>query len=92
MRCRSTETRSGIWRFLFCIVDDDLAGDRMLEILLRLHRRRWLLSLLIKIKRKLKRKGKRKRKRGNLRGGREPPPRRLLHPLRFCFRCRFDLL
>ena len=32
-----------------------------------------------------------KRKRGNLRGGRKAPLRRLLHPLRFCFRFRFNL-
>ena len=43
----------------------------------------------IQIQRKSKRKRKQKRKRGNLRGGREAPPRRLLHPLRFCFRFSF---
>ena len=37
-----------------------------------------------KFRRKLKRK--QKRNRGNLREGREAPPRRSLHPLRFCLR------
>ena len=39
-------------------------------------------------KRKFRRKfkAKTKRNRGNLREGREAPPRRSLHPLRFCFR------
>ena len=43
---------------------------------------------LTKQKRKQKQKQKRKQKhnRGNLREGREAPPRRLLHPLHFCFR------
>ena len=45
---------------------------------------------VIQIKRKLKRKRKRKRNRGNLRGGREAPPRRSLHPFRFWFRFRFN--
>ena len=57
----------------------------------KIRRRRQLLLFLIQIKRKLKRRRKQKRKRGNLRGGREAPPRRLLHPLRFCFRFRFNL-
>ena len=47
---------------------------------------------LINNKHKLKRKQKRKRKQGNLHEGREAPPRRCLHPLRFCFRFRFCLL
>ena len=54
----------------------------------------WILEELdgeTDIQRKSKRKRKQKRKRGNLRGGREAPPRRLLHPLRFCFRFRFNL-
>ena len=57
----------------------------------RRRRRRQLLSLLIQIKRKLKRRRKQKRKWVNLRGGREAPPRRSLHPLRFCCRLRFKL-
>ena len=36
-------------------------------------------------------KTKPKRKGGNLRGGCEAPPRRLLHPLRFCFRICLNL-
>ena len=52
---------------------------------------RWRAKMPNQIKHKLKRKRKQKRKRGNLRGGREAPPRRLLHPLRFCFRFRFNL-
>ena len=40
--------------------------------------------------RKLKRKRKQKRKRGSLREGREAPPRRCPHPIRFCFRFRFN--
>ena len=57
----------------------------------RHRRRRQLLSLLIQSKRKSKRRRKQKRKRGNLRGGAMRPPRRSLHPLRFCFRLRFNL-
>mgnify|MGYP003324697078 CR=1 FL=1 len=45
----------------------------------------------IQIKREFKRKRKQKRKRGSLREGREAPPRRCPHPLRFCFRFRFNL-
>ena len=50
-----------------------------------------IFVIVIQIKRKFKRRRKQKRKRGNLRGGREAPPRRLLHPLRFCFRLRLNL-
>ena len=57
----------------------------------RRRRRNQLLSLLTQVKRKLKRRRKQKRKRGNLREGREAPSHRLLHPLRFCFRLRFNL-
>ena len=49
------------------------------------------IIIVIQVKRKFKRRRKQKRKRGNLRGGREAPPRRLLHPLRFCFRLRLNL-
>ena len=40
---------------------------------------------------KLKRRRKQKRKRGTCEGGAKRPPRRSLHPLRFCFRLRFNL-
>ena len=45
----------------------------------------------IQIERKLKRERKQKRNRGSLREGREAPLRRSPHPLRFCFRFRFNL-
>ena len=48
-------------------------------------------GVINQIERKLKRKRKQKRKRGSLREGREAPPRRCPHPLRFCFRFRFNL-
>ena len=47
---------------------------------------------LVQIKRKLKRERKQKRKRGSLREGREAPPRRCPHPLRFCFRFNLRLI
>ena len=49
------------------------------------------IFLQIQIKHKFKRKRKQKRKRGSLREGREAPPRRCPHPLRFCFRFRLNL-
>ena len=57
----------------------------------RSRRRRQLLSLLMQMKRKVKRKRKQKRKRETWEGGAKRAPRRLLHPLRFCFRLRFNL-